>query len=143
MATQNGSVVQFGTGTMVWTGGVVSGSTPAWTRDAGLTRDSQKVEVMDNDGDVQMQIFHAKKKTVNVTVIPYDTADVSDALTTMTAWTVASGVTASITSSIATALDGAYNVISSNTSMSQSGVAVVDLVLETFDDTTVWTATTA
>jgi len=158
MATLKGKSVVFGSNGLTFAGtidGTTQGS-QATVESIGLLRDSQKVEILDDQGAPAGQVFYAKKKTLNITVQPYDdtgdgdTSTIGFAETSLSAWSLLSGGTVSIVDARGAVIDDQgsggtmnsdiYNIMTSSARRQSDGIALVDLVLEAFDETDTSTA---
>ncbi len=95
------------------------------------TRDSQKFDLLDENGETVGQIFYNLKKTLSVTVTPTGST-ISSAQSRLSDWMQAAGQQITIADSEGNTADN-YNLISAVENRAQDGATTVDLVMEAFD----------
>lgn len=122
-------------GGITFTAGIVTASNPNFPQSARFQRGSEKTEIKDDDGIIRTQVFHGKKKTLSMTVIPCDAgATISGARTSADAHTLAPGTTITVVDAAGTLIDASYNLINSTQNRSVDGVVTIDLELEQGDE---------
>jgi hypothetical protein len=132
MATIKGKGIIAHVNGVAFTAGIVSATTLGAVQSFSHDRTSEKYEVKDANGATITQYFYDKKFAVAVQAVPY-AADVAGARTSLDAWHLAPGTLVTTTDSDGNTEDN-YNVISSRQGRSNTGAAVVDLVLEAGDE---------
>ncbi len=132
MATIKGKAIIAHIGGVAFTAGIISGTTAGALQSFSHDRTSELSEVKDANGATITQYFYDKKFTAGVQVVPYGTA-VSDARTSLDAWHLAPGTLVTTTDSDGNTEDN-YNVVSSRQGRSNTGAAVIDLVLVAGDE---------
>lgn len=144
MATFRGASVVFGSGTQSWTGGIVSDTSSAFNQSVSFSREATVTDIFDGEGNVQAKVFSAIKKQVSISVIPYHASGAGAAITSLGLWALEPGEgTVSITDTYIAAMSDTYNIISTSVETTPTGVVVVNLVLESFKDSTPYEAQTA
>ena len=145
-ATQSGQAIVWGVGGIATTVGIVSGTTKANFQTANYAKDSDKAYIANEDGDTVGRVDYNFKKTLRLTVVPNGTLDISDALTSLDAWTPTPGTKVTITDSkgdIDATWAGVWLLNSATQNRTNTGAVTVDLELEQFVDNNVGVATVA
>ena len=129
-ATQKGFAVVWSIGTVSFVGGV----TTMMPQSLRFSRSSEKTEIKDTDGIIRTQIFHGKKRSVSMTVIPYHASSTTSAQAMMETGMPAMGTTITMTDSYGTMMDANFNLISATQNRTVDGVATLDFELEQGDE---------
>lgn len=132
MATLKGKGIIAHVNGLAFTAGIVSATNLGAVQTASHDRTSEKYEVKDGNGATIAQHYYDKRFTLAVQVVPYGT-DITGARSSLDAWHLAPGTLVTITDSDGN-LEDNYNVVSSKQGRSNTGAAVIDLVLEAGDE---------
>lgn len=132
MATLKGKGIIAHVNGVAFTAGIVSATTLGALQSFSHDRTSDRYDVRDGNGAKIAIYFYDKMFGVAVQVVPYG-VDVAAARTALDAWHLAPGTLVTTTDSDGNTEDN-YNVISARQGRSNTGAAVVDLVLEAGDE---------
>lgn len=132
-ATLKGLAVVYGVAGVTMTAGIVSATNGAQTQSLRLVRNSDKVEIKNDAGEVVGQVFVNGKKTLSLTVVPSHASAISSAQGSMDAYNIAAGTKITVVDAAGTVVDGDYNLISSTQNRTNDGVATLDLEMEKYD----------
>ena len=148
-ATRTGLAVVWGSGNLTSTSGVVLNSGVGQIQEISFERSHEETELRNEIGDPVGMASTNRKKNLNITVVPSDTATkdgVDSATANMNTLIAKPGTTVRIvdadSSGIASDHTGDYQLMSCRVRRTNNDHAVLEFSLEQFDDNNITTAIT-
>jgi len=142
-ATLKGKAAVWGVQGLTFSGVVISATTGK-IQSLDFTKDSDVVQLEDEQGEVVGESFFNAKHVINITVIPIDATAIATAQTNLDAMIPAPGTTITIADTTSTVTDGTnsgkFSVLSTKLGKTNKGYATIDMQIRQYVANDVTTA---